>query len=204
VIIIGAGGHSKEVLGIFSELGETGNLFFYDDASLGAPDLIFDQFPILKTKEAARTVLLKDSRFVLGVGGPSVRKQMEQKFTELGGSLTSIISPYARIGNFNVLLGAGLNIMTGSVITQDVIIGKGTIVHINATVHHDCRIGEFCELSPGCHILGKVCIGDLTSVGAGAVILPGIKVGSNVAIGAGAVVTRNIGDGSKVKGMPAC
>ena len=93
--------------------------------------------------------------------------------------------------------------MTGAVITQDIIIGRGTLVHINVTVHHDCRIGEYCELSPGCHILGKAQIGDGCSVGAGAVILPGMTIGGQATIGAGAVVTGNIADGATVKGIPA-
>lgn len=203
MIIIGAGGHAKEILGIFSELGELGDIFFYDDISSGSPDLLFDRFPVLKGEKEARSVLAKDFRFVLGIGKPALRRQMERKFTDLGGKLHSVISPFARIGLFNVQLGDGLNIMTGAVVTQDIIIGKGTLVHVNATVHHDCRIGEFCELSPGCHILGKVHIGDGSSVGAGAVILPGMTIGKEATIGAGAVVTRNIADGATVKGMPA-
>jgi hypothetical protein len=49
---------------------------------------------------------------------------MTEKFSSFGGVLTSVISPHARIGAFEVELGAGLNVMTGAVITQAVRIGK--------------------------------------------------------------------------------
>lgn len=64
-------------------------------------------------------------------------------------------------------------------------------------------MGSFCELSPGCHVLGKVQIGDLSSIGSGAVILPGVTIGAGVVVGAGAVVTKNVPDGAKIKGIPA-
>ena len=149
------------------------------------------------------SALAKDPRFILGIGKPSARQAMEQKFTGWGGRLHSAISPGAQIGAFGVHLGEGLNIMTGAVLTQDLTLGKGVLIHIHASVHHDCHIGEYCEVSPGARILGKARIGPLSSIGAGAVILPGIRVGSGVIVGAGAVVTRDIADGLTVKGIPA-
>jgi acetyltransferase-like isoleucine patch superfamily enzyme len=93
--------------------------------------------------------------------------------------------------------------MAGAVVTQNISIGVGTLVNANATIHHDCRIGDYCELSPGCHLLGNVRIGARTFVGAGAVILPNNVIGSDVIIGAGAVVTKDIPNGMTVKGVPA-
>ncbi len=203
MLIIGAGGHAKEIVGILGELGQTDHISFYDDTLTEAPLLLLNKFNILKTEQEAKAAFQSDPRFILGVGKPSARHFLAEKMSALGGQLTSVISPFARIGYFDVALGAGLNVMTGAVITQDVTIGKGCLIHVNATVHHDCRIGEFCEISPGSHILGKVSIGNFTSVGSGAVILPGRKVGNYVIIGAGAVVTKDLADGVKVKGIPA-
>jgi sugar O-acyltransferase (sialic acid O-acetyltransferase NeuD family) len=208
MIIVGAGGHAKEMLGILSELGElrdggAAGIFFYDDLSSAAPATLFDRFPVLRTPDDAKAALSNDPRFILGVGKPSARQFMEKKFSSWGGRLTSAISPHARIGEFGVSLGVGLNVMAGAVITQDIVIGRGSILHIHCSVHHDCRIGEFCEISPGARILGKVQIGDLSGIGAGAVLLPGIRIGYGVTVGAGAVVTKDIDDGLTVKGIPA-
>ena len=203
MIIAGAGGHAKEILGIFSECNHGTEIFFYDDVSIDIPDNLFDRFIVLRSEKQARAVLQNDPRFVLGVGNPFARQKLANKFIAWGGQLTSIISPFARIGNHRVMLGDGINVMTGAVITQDIAIGTGSLVHVQSSIHHDSIIGEFCELLPGCHILGNVIVGDHVSIGSGAIVLPKIKIGNNVVIGAGAVVTKNIPDGSKVKGVPA-
>jgi len=203
MVIVGAGGHAKEMLGILAELGQEKEVFFFDNVSRHQPGFLFEQFPIISSEQEIRQILQKDPGFILGVGKPVIRKKLAEEFKAWGGRLVSVISPFARIGRYNVLLGDGLNIMTGAVITQDVAIGEGTLVHVNTTIHHDCRVGSFCELSPGCHVLGKVRIGDLSSIGSGAVILPGMTIGSGVVVGAGAVVTKDVPDGVTIKGIPA-
>jgi sugar O-acyltransferase (sialic acid O-acetyltransferase NeuD family) len=203
MVIVGAGGHAKELLGILKAQQNTAGIFFYDDVTINLPLQLFNLFTILRNEQEARVALRHDPRFVLGIGNPVFRYQLAEKFTKWGGILTSLISPHAVIGNFNVNLGDGMNIMTGAVITEDITIGRGSLIHVQASVHHDCRIGEYCEILPGSHVLGNVTIGDYTSIGSGAIILPKIKVGSQVTVGAGAVVTKDIGDGLTVKGVPA-
>lgn len=203
MIVIGAGGHAKEIAGILCRTGEFDPLCFYDDVNLNAPSLLFGKFRVLRNEEQLKSALQEDLRFVIGIGNPNLRFKLAEKFSLLGGVLTSVISPHAYIGSLNVELAEGLNVMPGAVITEDVAIGKGCLVHVQASIHHDCRIGAFCELLPGSRILGNVLIGDFTSIGSGAVVLPKIKIGSHVIVGAGAVVTKDIPDGFKVKGVPA-
>ncbi len=203
MIVAGAGGHAKEIAGIFNDLNQIERVFFFDDKTLNGDEFIFNRFEIIKTDERVKAEFQNDARFVLGVGNPNVRRALAEKLSALGGILTSVISPFSRIGSFSVTLGEGLNIMTGAVITQQVIIGKGCLINCNAIIHHDCRIGDFCELSPGCILLGKVTVGDFSIIGAGAVVLPGVKIGNNAIIGAGAVVTKNVEENATVVGVPA-
>ncbi len=203
MVIAGAGGHAKEILGIFNQLKLEDEIHFFDDTGIEVKKPFFKNFSLLKTIAAAKEIFSQNPDFVLGVGSPDKRKAITEKLISAGGNLVSVISPFARIGENNNNLGNGLNIMTGAIITEGVIIGEGSLIHINVSVHHDCRIGKFCELSPGCIILGNVTIGDFSSIGAGAVLLPLVTIGKNVTIGAGSVVTKNISDGSFVKGVPA-
>jgi sugar O-acyltransferase (sialic acid O-acetyltransferase NeuD family) len=203
MLIVGAGGHAKELLGILKQQKASDGVFFYDDVTKDLPTLLFNQFKILQNEHEAKAVLNGDPRFIVGVGNPIFRFQLAEKFTSWGGELTSLISSSASIGSFNVNLGEGLNIMTGAVVTEGVTVGKGSLIHVQASLHHDSKIGEYCELLPGSHVLGNVTIGDFTSVGSGAIILPKLKIGNHVTIGAGAVVTKNIEDGLTIKGIPA-
>jgi sugar O-acyltransferase (sialic acid O-acetyltransferase NeuD family) len=202
MIIVGAGGHAKELLGILKTEQRAG-IFLYDDITTDLPQTLFNQFRILRNEGEAKEALQGDPHFVLGVGNPIFRFQLAGKFMAWGGKLTSLISPHAAIGTFNMNLGEGLNVMQGAVITEQVTIGTGSLIHVQASIHHDCSIGEYCELLPGSHILGNVTIGDYTSIGSGAIILPKLKIGNHVTVGAGAVVTKNLQDGITVKGVPA-
>jgi sugar O-acyltransferase (sialic acid O-acetyltransferase NeuD family) len=202
MIIAGASGHAKEILGILVQQGTKGPLYFFDDVSADAGVPLFDRYPILTGKDTVVQQLARDNRIVLGVGKPEIRKLLADKLIGWGGQLHTVISPHAYIGHHKISLGEGLNIMTGAVITEEVSIGTGTLVHIHSSVHHNCVVGEYCELSPGCRLLGKVTVGSYTSVGAGAILLPGITVGHHVVIGAGSVVTKDVPDGVLVKGVP--
>jgi sugar O-acyltransferase (sialic acid O-acetyltransferase NeuD family) len=203
MVIAGAGGHARELAGIFSRSNPEEQIYFFDDLSRPAPALIWNKYPVISTQEELKVCFRETPQFVVGVGNPSSRKLLFEKLTALGGIAFSLIDPSASIGTYNVNLGEGLNIMNNVVITQDVAIGKGCLVHVNVTVHHDCRIGQFCELAPGCHVLGNVTIGDLCSIGAASVLLPGVTIGDKAVVGAGAVVTRDVAPGRTVKGVPA-
>jgi len=202
MVIAGAGGHARELLGVLAEMKTAGDIYLFDNVSVH-PGKIYNRYQVINNDQQVKAIFSKTPDFCLGVGSPAARKTLYDKLTSLGGKCVSIISPFARIGTFNVNLGEGLNVMTAAVITQDVVIERGTLVHIHVTIHHDSRIGQFCELSPACNILGNVTIGDMTSIGTGAVILPGITIGSNAVVGAGAVVTNNVEPFARVGGVPA-
>lgn len=203
MLIAGAGGHAKEVLGVVYENNEFDNIYLFDEFSTEQSSLLFNKFKILSGLDEVKIVFEEDNRFVIGVGNPLNRELLKSKLESLGGKLVSAISSNASVGNFNTNLSEGLNIMPGSYISNDVNIELGSLIHVNVTLHHDVKIGKYCELSPGCIVLGNTLIGDYCSVGAGAVILPNIKIGNNVIVGAGAVVTKNVKSNTTVVGVPA-
>lgn len=204
MLIIGAKGFAKEVLEVLYQNGITEEIAFYDDVSEDVPNLLYDKFPVLRAMERVKKYFTEtDRRFTIGVGNPLLRKKLCEKFESVGGVLTSTISPYAHIGHFGNQIGVGCNIMTGTVITNDVIINRGTLINLNCTLGHDSRIGFFVELSPGVHVSGNCTIGSYTSIGTNAAILPKITIGNNVIVAAGSVVTKNVPDNCMVAGVPA-
>jgi sugar O-acyltransferase (sialic acid O-acetyltransferase NeuD family) len=203
MLILGAKGFAKEVLEICSQNGDTIDLAFYDDVNEEIGDKLYNQFPILHSLDHAKKYFESiDKRFTIGIGKPELRKKMVDKFTAIGGVLTSTISKTAEIGHFDVTIGYGANILAGVKISNSVTIGECTLVYYNSIITHDVVIGKYVEISPGATVLGRVQIQDNCQIGAGAIILPDLIIGENTIIGAGSVVTKNIPSNSVVIGVP--
>lgn len=202
MLIAGAGGHAREIFDILKQqLPAETVIRFFDGVSKNMPDFLFENHELIKDSQAVKKIFETDNRFVLGVGKPAVRKLLSDQLIEWGGKLCSVIASASSVSE-QAKLGEGLNIMFGAVIASNAIIGVGSLIHIHVSVHHDTRVGNYCELSPGCRILGNTTVGDFTSVGSNAVLLPGVTIGSRVIIGAGSVVTKDVPDGVVVKGVP--
>jgi sugar O-acyltransferase (sialic acid O-acetyltransferase NeuD family) len=204
MLVAGAKRHAKEILQLFHQLNKIDGLVFYDDVTIELPEFFYGKFRVIKTLDDAKIYFKSvDENFVLGLGQPFLRKILADKLTYSGGNLCSIISNEALIGNYNVQLENGLNIMNKVMISNDVFVGKGSLINANSSLHHDVKIGCFCEISPSSVLLGGCEIGSFTTIGANVTILPNVKIGRNCIVGAGAVVTKNIPDNCLALGVPA-
>jgi len=205
MIVAGAKGLAKELLEIFAQNDDLGNLWFFDNVSPVSTDLLFNRFTILRTFSQAREIFERtgDTSFCLGLGNPLFRQRLAHEFLKIGGKLTSVISRNSDIGSFGTTLGTGCCVLSGVVITASVTIGEGCLINPNVTISHDSELGKFVEVSPGANITGNCSVGDYSFIGSNAVILPKVRLGKNVTVGAGAVVTREVPDNCVVAGVPA-
>lgn len=204
MLIVGAKGFAKEVLGIIHQMSQTENLVFFDDVNTDVNGSLYGKFPILKsTEEALDYFNTIDNRFTIGIGNPVLRKKIYDKFILLGGVFTSTISPLANIGSYDIEIGSGTNILSGAIISNSSKIGMACIVYYNSIITHDCKIGDFVEISPSVTLLGRSKVGSYSQIGSNATILPDKVIGKNVIIGAGSVVTKDIPDNCVVVGTPA-
>lgn len=204
MIVTGAGGFAIQLHDLLFRLGLTNDLVFYDDINHDNDEFLH-RYKILhslvEVQEYLGTKL--DKRFVLGVGGPVLRKKFYERMIQCGGEAVTLISDNSIIGPYDIMLGNGVTIMPFSVIESCVSIGKGSLINLNALVTHNSTIGEFCEVSPGVRISGSCTIGDYVFIGTGAVLLPKIKIGANSVIGAGSVVVSDVPENTTVAGNPA-
>ncbi len=206
MIVVGAKGHAKEVLQVISidmKIPDD-DIVFFDDMSVDLPDLIFDKFKIIKSYNEVETFLSrsKNREFVLGLGNSKHRKMLFNKFKSIGAVPKTIISNTANVGDFNIEIGVGSLLLSGSTISNEVKIGKAALIYYNSVITHDCIIGDFVEISPNVSILGRCKIGNNTFLGAGAIILPDVTIGNNVVVGAGTLVLKDVPDNSTIVGVP--
>jgi sugar O-acyltransferase (sialic acid O-acetyltransferase NeuD family) len=204
MLVVGAGGFAKEILEILYQNNLTNNLCFFDNVNDLTTPFLYEKYRILKSFDEAKDFFrIEDNKFTLGIGNPFLRKKMADNFTEIGGEMISTISVEARIGHFGIEIQNGCNILSGSIISNDVFISKGTIIYFNSIITHDCFVDEFVEISPGAKLLGRCKIGKYTQIGTNATILPKVQIGTNVIVAAGAVVTKDVPDNCMVAGVPA-
>jgi sugar O-acyltransferase (sialic acid O-acetyltransferase NeuD family) len=204
MLIIGAKGFAKEVLELCYQNGDNKSIAFYDDVNEDIGDILYNQFPILHSIEQAKIYFeTVDNQFTVGIGNPVLREKLTDKFTAIGGVLTSTISKNSNIGSFGVHIHNGCNIMTNVVLTNDIIIEKGVLINQMTSIGHDVKVGEFTEICPNVSISGNCIIGKKVFIGTGAILLPGLIIGNNVVIGAGAMVSINLPDNCVAVGLPA-
>ena len=198
MVVAGASRHAKEIIQILCKQNTTFLLF--DDFS-SSLDKFFDKYDWVKEIDDEK--LKHVGQFVIANGGTILRQTIAQKLINCGLILKSVIAETAVIGNNDMNLANGLNIMNFVFISDCVSIGEGTLVNGFCSIHHDSKIGEYCDISPRVTLLGGAKIGNYTWIGAGATILPNIKIGNNCIIGAGALVNKDIPDNCKAYGVPA-
>ena len=201
MLIIGARGFAKQLIEALPADWLEG-LHFYDDVH-EAPEPVFGRFPVLQSEKAAQAHFQRDSRFALGIGNSHYRELLAEKFSKLGGELTTVIAPGAKVSQWAKAVGAGCTIMHGAVVEGDATLGRGCLVNLLASVTHDCVVGDFCEICPGARLSGNCVVGAGSMIGTNATLLPGIKVGRGAKIGAGSVVTKDIPDFATAAGIPA-
>lgn len=197
IYVLGAGGHAKVVIdallsqgvrptGIVDPIARPGQVVLGVEVVGG--DEVLEAF-------APDTILLAN-----GVGATPksrVNTKLFEIWTRKGYQFTDILHSSAIISPYTVRQ-EGAQIMAGTVLQAEAVIGAGSVINTGARIDHDCIIGQHCFVAPSVTLCGGVKIGERTFIGAGAVLLPGVNVGHNVLIAANVVVDSDIADGSYV------
>lgn len=185
-----AAGSAIEVLGVVDDSPSVVNLQRLQDRGLNYVGTIADWLPHRG-----------NGRYVLGIGNPSVRREVANKLDAAGAQAARAIHPNATFGAETVL-GDGVVVCAGSTISTNVRVGRHVHINPNATVGHDADLRDFVSINPAAVISGEVLVDSGTLVGAAATILQGLAIGAKTIVGAGSVVTKNVPAGAVVKGVP--
>src|SRR5262249_19405674 len=145
VVILGAGGHAKVVIGTLQAAGHRVAAVLDDDGSRRGQTLL--GLPLVGAlAELAGT---GETQAVLAVGDNRVRERLARQFRNV--AWVTAVHPSAYV-HPSVSLGPGTLLFAGAVVQPDAVIGAHVIVNTRATVDHDCQVGDFVHLAPGVHL----------------------------------------------------
>ncbi|MBW2621377.1 MAG: acetyltransferase [Deltaproteobacteria bacterium] len=205
VFLWGAIGQAKLIRPLVEHFGSELAAVFDDNADVSSP---WEDVPIyhgwdnflgwLEGRDKA------DLGFCVGIGGPRARVRLElhRRLEKLDIPPVTMAHPSVVIAK-DASIGAGSQIMAGSIIGPAASLGISCIINAKVNVDHDNKLGEGVEISPGATLCGVVTVGDRAWIGAGATVLPGVKIGEDSVVGAGAVVNKDVPANITVVGIPA-
>ena len=171
MLITGAGGFARELIDLLED--ERGlsrkDFILFDNINTSNSDFYKD-FKILRSFEEVKDYVLNGNKikFTIGFGDVCGRKKVFEELVNIGCEPDNVISRKAWIGNIDVNIGIGVQILQNVVITTGVRIGKGTLVNLASILSHDVQIGDFCEIACGVKISGRCRIGNNVFIGTGA------------------------------------
>lgn len=202
LILFGAGGHAKSVIGVIDVAKAWRVVGLVEDGEDRVGQRVLG-YEILGGADAlARARADGVVRFFVAVGDNVARGAIARRMVAAGFSPVSIIHPSAFLMK-NAAIGEGVFLHFGSVTGPDSTVGSHTIVGAHAAVGHDSTVGDCVHLAAGARMGGHTKIGAYSLLGMGAVVLPGVTIGRNVSVGANAVVHRDLPDRCVAVGNPA-
>ena len=145
LVIIGARGWGREMYALARntvayENGEFDIKGFLDDKIDALDGLKGDFPPILGPVESYN--IQDDDVFFCAMGDPHWRKHYAEKISEKGGRFISLISPTARI-NPTAIIGEGTIIGNYSLVSDNVVIGRHSILFESIIMHNRAKVNGF-------------------------------------------------------------
>jgi sugar O-acyltransferase (sialic acid O-acetyltransferase NeuD family) len=207
LLIIGCGGHAKEVAQIARRIDPGGNIWnslSYVSASPAEKgqsrlhgNVDFSDDDVLSGQIAGDAVI--------GIGDSEPRRRVAMRYAALSWlSFPNLIDPSAELDLAAVALGKGNVIHQRAILTCDIVIGDFNLFNKGCIVAHDVCVGSFNDVLPGASLHGSSRLGDRCVVGAGARVLPKIVIADGTTLGAGAVLHRSVSEpGHVYAGVPA-
>jgi sugar O-acyltransferase (sialic acid O-acetyltransferase NeuD family) len=205
LIILGAGGSSREILGAVEDLNRLKPrwrvLGFLDDdpALLGKS---VDGLGVLGPLAAARE---HTAQLIVGIASwrkPGVRGEIVARLGLPRERYATVIHPSASI-NSRVTVGVGTAILQNVVITSGSVVGDHVVISQNVTMAHDDAIDDFVTIASAAIITGGVRLRAGCYLGAGCTIMNGVTVNERALVGIGSVVMIDVPAGVTVSGYPA-
>jgi sugar O-acyltransferase (sialic acid O-acetyltransferase NeuD family) len=211
LVIIGAGGHAREVRWLAQVVSEHPGTrasyafagYVVSDTGLISPhdstdEIIGDTAWLSANRDAFDCLALG-----IGYAAPRLKVADELELHFGPEYWPALVHPDADFDRRTARIGHGACIFAHVAGTVNLSFGAFSVVNYGCTIGHETVIGRACSLNPGANLSGGVKLGQGVLVGTGAQILQYLEVGDHTTVGAGAVVTRSLPGGVTAVGVPA-
>ena len=201
--IYGAGGLGRELFVLSHQINKKEHrwtdIIFIDDTKNITMVHGIQPIPFVEAQSRYSSTELE---IVIAVGEPHTRSILRKKVQAAKFSLAILVHPSANISD-DTILGAGTVVCYNSFVSCDVTIGENVLLQPTVSIGHDSKIGEDSVISTYVCIAGGCEIGSETYIGLQVPVKEGVCIGNQSIIGMGSVVVRNIPDQVIAIGNPA-
>jgi sugar O-acyltransferase (sialic acid O-acetyltransferase NeuD family) len=210
-VIYGAGGYAREVMPLVRDQVNMispsliEDFYFIDDSIDGVE--VVNGSKVFSFDYLINNFSEKKIHCCVAIANKDFREKLTEKCESNDIEMFSVKALNSIVMD-EVVIGKGSILSPFVTVTSNVKIGIGFHANIYSYVAHDCVIGDFVTFAPGVKCNGNVHILDGAYIGSGAVIHPGssgkpIVIGKNAKVAAGSVVTKSVPDNVTVIGNPA-
>lgn len=201
LLIVGAGGHGREVAWLARDVGAHQVLGFIDEKL--APGSMVGKNAVVGGNRVLADY--PEAEVVVAIGDLRRRRQVVDELTAQLPNLkfATLIHPSVIYDGDSCHFGEGAVVCAGAIVTINAHIGKHAIVNVKAAVGHEVVVGDFCTLGPGCIVCGNVELEPGVEIAAGAVVRQGLRFASGSMAAMGAVVMKDVPANAMVLGNPA-
>ena len=205
LIIVGARGWGREVYAAALKTKEYKNgeyeiKGFLDSKENALEGLKGDYPPILGAPETYE--IQPDDVFFIAMGEPKWRKYYAEIMEKKGAKFLSIICNNCNIVS-TAKIGDGSFVAGWAFVSDNVQLGKHTIVHVFCNLGHDSKVGDFSTIEAYAFLGGYSEMGQESVMHVRSTLIAHKKIGNNVHVGSSSVVVRNVKDGQHMFGNPA-
>ena len=196
VYLIGAGGHSKQVIDILIENGYN-IIGAFDNFKKG---IFYRDIKVLGTIKEIINIAPSNSNLFITFGDNNYRQEIYNNYKSIY-KFINCISRRSTISS-TCKLGYGNYIGNYSKLGEDCLIGNFNIFNEGCIIGHDNIIGDFNHFSLNSSLGGNIIVGNLNLFGINSSVIPKIKVYDNNIIGANSLVIKNINFNTTNVGVP--
>jgi sugar O-acyltransferase (sialic acid O-acetyltransferase NeuD family) len=199
LLIVGAGGHGREVEWLAEETGEYQVVGYLDQHV--SPGTRIGSSAVLGG--LSRLTEHPGAEVLVAIGDLRKRKEVVQEILCQVPStrFATLVHPSAKFSP-STKFGRGTVICAGVVFTVDVTVGEHAIVNVGAAAGHGVAIGDFCTLGPNALLCGEVVLEPGVEVAAGAMVRQGCRMERGSMAAMGAVVMKDVPACAMVMGNP--